>query len=57
MTIICIMRKICITWNNIYLDDVAVDGHFDDAEREILSATVVTETYTTCQSFQVHLFR
>ena len=30
-----------------YLDDVAVDGHLDDVEREILSSAVVTEFQMT----------
>ena len=38
------------------LDDVAADGHFDDAEREILAPSVVTEADTSGEPLHFGLY-
>ena len=38
-----------------YFDDVAVDGHLDDAQRKVFSASVIAEAQIPRQSFKIRL--
>lgn len=38
-------------FDGFYFDNIAVDGHLDDAESKVFPASVFTESETSRQSF------